>query len=113
MKRCPTVPVAPSIATLRLRMAVKSDASGRRCGEPAAGFVDPAKEAQLRGRKVGEDLVVREDPGALHAKLPLPPRAGIPLQSLVEQLSLAADVKDAHGQPETLPLDGGRIATAL
>ena len=43
MKRCPTVPVAPRTATLRLRIAVKFDVSAEPRGEPPVSFVDPAQ----------------------------------------------------------------------
>src|SRR5919204_5249740 len=69
MNRWPTVPVAPRTATLRLRIAIKSDASrrepdkvdderGRHPRDPAhdgAGFVEHAVAVGDRGDGVGHD----------------------------------------------------------
>ena len=72
MKRCPTVPVAPRTATVRLRMRFKSEASDRQRREPAPLRIEPAVQAQPGLRERGGYLLVAEDPGVLHAEAPVP-----------------------------------------
>src|SRR5437773_4657171 len=71
MKRCPTVPVAPRTATLRLRIAVKFDVSEERRGKPAALRVNPAHEAEPRLCKRRKHLVVVHDVPAIDPNLPV------------------------------------------
>src|SRR5882762_8730334 len=113
MNLCPTVPVAPRTATLRLRIAVKSDVSEECRGEPAVAFVDPAQEAQPRRGEVGQHLVVREDAGALKIHHPAAAHAGVVLDLLVQELSLAVDVEPTDGDAVALLLRRGRILAGL
>src|SRR2546423_1490692 len=84
LNRCPTVPVAPRTATLRLRIAVKFDLSAERCGEPAVSVVDPAQQTQPGRGEVGQHLVVGEDAGALQIHHPAAAHSSVVLDLLVE-----------------------------
>src|SRR5438046_977025 len=113
MNRCPTVPVAPRTATLRLRIAVKSDVSEEGRGEPAVSLVDPAQQAQPRRGEVGQHLVVREDAGTLQIDHPAAAHAGVVFDLLVEELALAMDVEPANGDAVPLLLGRGRVLAGL
>src|SRR2546421_4348270 len=92
MNRCPTVPVAPRTATLRLRIAVKSDVSEERRGEPAALRVDPAQKAKPHLRQRCEHFVVVQDVAALDADLPVAVRAGVVVDRLIDARALPRDL---------------------
>src|SRR5439155_6348522 len=113
MNRCPTVPVAPRIATLRLRIAVEFDVSEERRGEPPVPLVDPAQEAQPRRGEVGQHLVVREDAGALQIHHPAATYSGVVLDLLEQELSLAVDVEPSNGDAVALLLGRCRVLAGL
>src|SRR5205814_4023600 len=87
-----TVPVAPRTATLRLRIAVKSDVSEERCGEPAALRVDPAQKAKPHLRQRCEHFVVVQDVASLDADLPVAVRAGVVVDRLIYARALPRDL---------------------
>src|SRR2546428_5230983 len=109
MKRCPTVPVAPRTATLRLRIPSKFDVSGGRRGEPPVPVVDPAKEPETGGGEVGEHLVVAHDVAALDANAPVAMGPGVVIDGLEEQMALSRDIRDANGHGAEMTLAGHRV----
>src|SRR2546428_6019041 len=113
MKRCPTVPVAPRTATLRLRIAVKFDVSAESRGEPPVSFVDPAQETEPSRGQVGEHLVVAEDAGALQIHHPAAAHSGVVFDLLVQELALAVDVEGPDGDAIALVLGRGRVLPRL
>src|SRR2546423_1339908 len=112
MNRCPTVPVAPRTATLRLRIAVKFDVSAERRGEPAVSFVDPAQQSESGRRQVGEHLVVGQDSRPLDPDEPAAAGAGVVLDRLIEQLAFATNVERSDGDAVAVALGRGRVLAA-
>src|SRR2546430_16869577 len=95
MKRCPTVPVAPRIATLRLRIVGKFDVSGGRRGEPPVPVVDPMAQPEAGSGQIGERLVVIQHVPAVDADPPVPAVAAVVLDGLRDERTLSTHVSHA------------------
>src|SRR2546427_4327285 len=113
MKRCPTTPVAPRTATLRLRIDEKCEASERRGDEPAPLGTNPAQQPEAGRAERREGFVVAQDSRPVQPDLPAPAFAGVVFDRLVEQLALPPDVGHANHDAREGPFDRRRVAAAL
>src|SRR2546430_3678726 len=113
MKRCPTVPVAPRTATLRLRIAVKSDVSEDGRGEPAPLRVNPMDEAEARFCERRKHLVVVHHVPALDPNLPVTVRPAVVVDRLVDAISIPGDLRHTDRDRADVPFGRCRIVPDL
>src|SRR5207245_9991814 len=97
MNRCPTVPVAPRTATLRLRIAVKSDVSEERRGEPAPLRVNPMHEPEAGLCERRKHLVVVHHVPAFDPNLPVTVCPAVVVDGLVDAISIPGDLRHTAG----------------
>src|SRR5207249_2397925 len=113
MNRWPTVPVAPRTATLRLRIAVKSDVSDERRGEPAPLRVNPVHEAEARRCERRKHLVVAHHVPALDPNLPVTVCPAVVVDRLVDAISVPGDLRHTDRDRAEVPFGRCRIIADL